>query len=74
MPRIRKIEIQNFRGHQELCWLPSVEINCLIGPGDSSKSSIRDAIDYCVGARRNIQFSEPGCEPKNRPTSAQHVL
>jgi putative ATP-dependent endonuclease of the OLD family len=58
MARIRKIEIQNFRGIKELVWLPSAGINCLIGPGDSGKSSILDAIDYCVGARRNIQFTD----------------
>lgn len=58
MARIRKIEIENFRGIQRLSWLPSPGINCLIGPGDSSKSSILDAIDYCVGARRNIQFTD----------------
>jgi putative ATP-dependent endonuclease of OLD family len=58
MPRIRKIEIQNFRGIKDFGWLPSDGINCLIGPGDSGKSSILDAIDYCVGARRNIQFSD----------------
>ena len=58
MARIRKIEIQNFRGIKELVWLPSAGINCLIGPGDSGKSSILDAIDYCVGVRRNIQFTD----------------
>src|SRR6516165_6522925 len=58
MARIRKIEIQNFRGIKELVWLPSAGINCLIGPGDSGKSSILDAIDYCVGSRRNIQFTD----------------
>ena len=58
MPRIRKVEIENFRGIQRLVWLPSPGINCLIGPGDSGKSSILEAIDYCVGARRNIQFTD----------------
>jgi putative ATP-dependent endonuclease of OLD family len=58
MPRIRKIEIQNFRGIKDFAWLPSAGINCLIGPGDNGKSSILDAIDYCVGARRNIQFTD----------------
>jgi putative ATP-dependent endonuclease of OLD family len=58
MARIRKIEIQSFRGIKELVWLPSAGINCLIGPGDSGKSSILDAIDYCVGARRNIQCTD----------------
>jgi len=58
MARIRKVKIENFRGIKHLEWLPAPGINCLIGPGDSSKSSILGAIDYCVGARRNIQFTD----------------
>ncbi|WP_163558812.1 ATP-binding protein [Halomonas sp. NO4] len=58
MARIRKIEIANFRGIQRLAWCPAPGINCLIGPGDSGKSSVLDAIDLCLGARRNVQFSD----------------
>jgi hypothetical protein len=58
MARIRTVEIENFRGIKKLMWLPSPGINCLIGPGDSGKSSILDAIDFCLGARRNIQFTD----------------
>jgi ABC-type multidrug transport system ATPase subunit len=58
MARIRKVEILNFRGIRSLTWLPSTGINCLIGPGDSGKSTILDAIDLCLGARRNVQFSD----------------
>lgn len=58
MARIRAIEISNFRGIKEFAWFPSPGLNCLIGPGDSGKSSILDAIDFCLGARRNIQFSD----------------
>ncbi len=58
MARIRKIEIKNFRGVREFSWLPSPGINCLIGAGDSGKSSILDSIDLCLGARRNIQFTD----------------
>lgn len=58
MARIRKVEIENFRGIKSLTWLPSEGINCLIGPGDSGKSSILDAIDLCLGARRNLQFTD----------------
>ncbi len=58
MPRIRKVEINHFRCIQKFEWCPSPGINCLIGPGDSGKSSILDAIDFCLGARRNIQFSD----------------
>lgn len=58
MPRIRKIEIKHFRGIRELTWCPAAGINCLVGPGDSGKSSILDAIDLCLGARRNVQFTD----------------
>jgi putative ATP-dependent endonuclease of OLD family len=56
--RIRFIDIRNFRCLKELTWAPSPGLNCLIGPGDSGKSSILDAIDYCLGARRTISFSD----------------
>ena len=56
MAKIRKIEIQNFRGIKSLEWYPSNGINCLIGHGDSGKSTLLDAIDMCIGARRNINF------------------
>ncbi|EIA9158997.1 AAA family ATPase [Salmonella enterica] len=58
MARIRKIEIANFRGIQKMVWCPAPGINCLIGPGDSGKSTVLDAIDLCLGARRNVQFSD----------------
>lgn len=56
--RIRKIEISNFRSINSLSWRPSSGINCLIGPGDSGKTTILDAIDYCLGARRNLSISD----------------
>ena len=58
MARIRHVQIQNFRCIQQLAWAPSPGINCLIGPGDSGKSSILDAIDYCLGARRTVQVTD----------------
>ena len=33
-------------------------MNCLIGPGDSGKTSVLDAIDLCIGTRRTAQFSD----------------
>jgi putative ATP-dependent endonuclease of OLD family len=45
--RIRKVIIKNFRGIKALDWsLPVENIFCLIGKGDSSKSTIIDAIRY----------------------------
>lgn len=54
MARIRHIEVANFRGIQRLTWVPNGGFNCLIGPGDSGKSTVLDAIDWCVGARRTL--------------------
>ncbi|HGY2797942.1 AAA family ATPase [Pseudocitrobacter cyperus] len=58
MTRICKVEIQNFRTIRLLNWQPSPGLNCLIGPGDSGKTTILDAIDLCLGARRNISFTD----------------
>ncbi len=58
MARIRQLEIRNFRSIKSLEWKPTSGINCLIGPGDSGKTTILDAIDYCLGARRNLSISD----------------
>ncbi len=58
MVKIYKVEIQNFRTIRLLNWQPSPGLNCLIGPGDSGKTTILDAIDLCLGARRNISFAD----------------
>lgn len=58
MARIRKVEIRNFRSIRSLDWCPTEGVNCLIGPGDSGKSTILDAIDLCLGARRNLAVAD----------------
>jgi putative ATP-dependent endonuclease of OLD family len=58
MARIRRVQIRNFRSIQLLDWTPSAGINCLVGPGDSGKSSILDAIDLCLCSRRNVSFGD----------------
>lgn len=58
MARIRRLEIRNFRSIQALDWVPSNGMSCLIGPGDSGKSTVLDAIDLCLGARRNVTFGD----------------
>lgn len=58
MAQIRHIEIINFRCIERLEWHPGSGINCLIGAGDAGKSSILDAIDLCLGARRTVQFTD----------------
>jgi putative ATP-dependent endonuclease of the OLD family len=58
MTLIRALEIENFRGVKSLAWRPREGINCLIGSGDSGKSTVLDAIDYCIGARRSLQIAD----------------
>ena len=58
MALVRVLEIENFRAVKSLRWLPGAGINCLIGPGDSGKSTILDAIDLCLGARRSLSFTD----------------
>jgi hypothetical protein len=58
MTLIRVLEIENFRAIKKLRWLPGAGMNCLIGPGDSGKSTILDAIDLCLGARRSLSFTD----------------
>jgi putative ATP-dependent endonuclease of OLD family len=58
MARIRLVEINHFRAIKSLSWFPENGVNCLIGPGDSGKSTILDAIDLCLGARRGLVLSD----------------
>lgn len=58
MAVIRKVEIRNFRSIKHLDWYPQVGFNCLIGFGDSGKSSVLDAIDFCLSARRNLPITD----------------
>lgn len=57
MTVIRIIEINGFRGIRSLKWAPNPGINALIGPGDSCKSTILDAVDWCLGTRRVVPMS-----------------
>ncbi|RWY77371.1 hypothetical protein EHI44_33450 [Rhizobium leguminosarum] len=52
--RIVFIEIENFRGIKNFSWAPAAGMNCLIGPGDSTKTTILDAIELCLNPRSYI--------------------
>lgn len=58
MAQIRHLQIKNFRSIRKFTWNPEPGLNCLIGPGDSGKSSVIDAIDLALGARRSYPFSD----------------
>ncbi|MCE9858187.1 ATP-dependent nuclease [Raoultella planticola] len=68
MAVIRHISIQNFRTVRQAEWCPVPGLNCLIGPGDSGKSTIIDAIDLVLGARRSFPFSDADFHLMNTTT------
>jgi putative ATP-dependent endonuclease of the OLD family len=57
---VRVLEIENFRAIKRLRWLPGERVNCLVGAGASGESTILDAIDLCVGARRSFVLADAG--------------
>ncbi|MDR8397133.1 MULTISPECIES: ATP-dependent nuclease [Paraburkholderia] len=52
------LRVNNFRGIRELSWFPNQGVNCLIGPGDSCKTTILDAIDLLLAERQNVTFDD----------------
>ena len=52
--RVVYLEVENFRGIKKLEWSPSPGMNCLIGPGDSTKTTVLDAIELCLNPRSYI--------------------
>ncbi|MFM0392901.1 ATP-dependent nuclease [Paraburkholderia phytofirmans] len=52
------LRVNNFRGIRELSWFPNRGVNCLIGPGDSCKTTILDAIDLLLAERQNVTFDD----------------
>ena len=65
--RIRHISIRNFRGIRELDWnVPDNSLFCLIGRGDSTKSTILDALRRAFYPQWNLAFDDAdffGCAP-----------
>lgn len=58
MAIVKRLDIFNFRAIKKLSWHPSPGLNCLIGPGDSGKSTLLDAIDLALSARRSYVFTD----------------
>jgi putative ATP-dependent endonuclease of OLD family len=56
--RLRRLEITNFRGVKSLDWKYITETAALVGPGDSGKSTILDAIDRVLSPKWNISFDD----------------
>lgn len=56
--RLRHLKVRNFRGIRTLDWSPDGSVICLVGPGDSCKSTILDAIELVLAPRGYITFSD----------------
>ncbi len=56
--RIKHVEIRNFRGIKSLCWTVKKDFNCIIGPGDTCKTTILSALDYALSLRSGMFFND----------------
>lgn len=58
--RVRRLDIQNYRGIRKLTWIiPSDQsFVSLVGPGDSTKSTILEAINIALSDRWSLALSD----------------
>lgn len=58
MPAIRHLKVQNFRGIKSLDWHLDGRVLCLLGPGDSCKSTVLTAIELALLPRWSFPFTD----------------
>ena len=56
--RLHQVKIRNFRGIKELDWKPEGNFTCLIGPGDSTKTTLLDAISAALSTRTSLNLCD----------------
>ena len=56
--KIYQVKIERFRGIRQLEWTVDGNFVCLVGAGDSTKSTILDAIELALSPRWNIIFDD----------------
>lgn len=56
--RVKHVEISNFRGIKSFSWQVKGDFNCIIGPGDTCKTTILTALDYALSPRSFIAFDD----------------
>jgi putative ATP-dependent endonuclease of the OLD family len=56
--RAHSLAIQNFRGIKSLDWVLPPGIACLIGPGNSTKSTVLDALDLLLTSRTSVNMCD----------------
>ena len=55
---IKNVKISHFRGIKQLDWKVAGRFVCLIGPGDSTKTTILEAVELVLTPRRNVSFDD----------------
>lgn len=56
--RVRKLTVRNFRGIRTFDWDIAASFVCLVGPGDSTKTTILDALGLVLSPRYNVSFTD----------------
>lgn len=56
--RLRRLEISNYRGVRHLVCRIDSSFMCLVGPGDSTKTTVLDALGLVLSARYNLTFTD----------------
>ena len=56
--RLEHLQVERFRGIRSLDWHPSGGYVCLVGPGDSMKSTILAAIEWALSPRWTLSPSD----------------
>lgn len=56
--RLTHLRVRNFRGIRSLDWEIERQVNCLVGPGDSTKTTILDALELSLSPRTSILFAD----------------
>ncbi len=56
--KLRKLIIDNFRGINHMEWILRGDLVCLVGPGDSTKSTILLALEYLFSPHWNLSVND----------------
>lgn len=66
--KILKLTVSNFRGIENLTWLPSSGVNLILGGGDTGKTTILEAINLLFSPATSISVSETDYWMRNLAT------
>ena len=69
---VKHLKINHFRGIDKLEWNVGGRFVCMIGPGDSTKSTVLEAIELVLTPRRNFSFDD--ADFYNAETSSPIVI